>query len=84
VTAEGVTIHRYGGGVSVVLGPFEDVASIVPLDDSGVPVASVESDGEPVERPRRTRWRDIATGPNRSVSSAAPRDPGPDPDRFGS
>jgi predicted transcriptional regulator len=44
----GVTIHRYEGRVSVMLGLFEDVASVVPLDDSGVPVAFVESEAEPV------------------------------------
>jgi predicted transcriptional regulator len=44
----GVTIHRYEGDVSAMLGLFEDVASIVPLDDSGVPLAFVESDDETV------------------------------------
>ena len=44
ITAGGVTIHRYEGSVSAMLGLFEDVASIVPLDDSGVPCAFVESD----------------------------------------
>lgn len=48
LTAGGVTIHRYEGSVSAMLGLFEDVASIVPLDDSGVPVAFVESDDETV------------------------------------
>lgn len=44
LSADGVTIHRYEGAVSAMLGLFEDVASIVPLDDSGVPCAFVESD----------------------------------------
>ena len=48
ITADGVTIHRYEGAVSAMLGLFEDVASIVPLDDSGVPCAFVESDDETV------------------------------------
>ncbi len=48
MTADGVTIHRYEGSVSAMLGLFKDVASIVPLDDSGVPCAFVESRNETV------------------------------------
>lgn len=40
---DGARIHRYEGPVTVMLGDFEDVASIVPLDDSGVPCAFIES-----------------------------------------
>ena len=47
-TAGGVTLHRYEGPVSAVYGLFEDVASVVPLDDSGVPIAFVESESETV------------------------------------
>lgn len=55
VAADGVTIHRYEGSVSATLGRFDDVASIVPLDDAGVPIAIVESEDEPV------RWAVEAT-----------------------
>ena len=48
VAATGVTIHRYEGSVSAMLGRFADVASIVPLDDSGVPCAFIESENETV------------------------------------
>jgi len=48
VAADGVTIHRYEGDVSVMVGLLDDVASIVPLDDSGVARAFVESDDETV------------------------------------
>lgn len=41
--ADGVTIYRYEGPVSVMLGLIDEVASIVPLDDSGVPCAFIES-----------------------------------------
>jgi DNA-binding MarR family transcriptional regulator len=61
VAADGVTIHRYGGSVSAMLGLFEDVASIVPLDDTGVPIAFVESDDETVRaavRDALERYRD--------------------------
>jgi predicted transcriptional regulator len=42
-TADNVTIHRYEGGLSLVLGLIDDVVSLVPLDESGVPVAFIES-----------------------------------------
>lgn len=48
ITADGVTIHRYEGSMSAMLGLFGEVASIVPLDDSGVPCAFVESTDETV------------------------------------
>lgn len=48
VAAEHVIIYRYDGPVSVMLGCFEDTASIVPLDDSGVPCAFIESENETV------------------------------------
>jgi predicted transcriptional regulator len=48
ITADGVTIHRYDGSVSAMFGLSEDIANIVPLDDSGVPCAFVESDDETV------------------------------------
>lgn len=46
--ASGVTIYRYDGQVSAMLGLFDELASIVPLEDSGVPCALVESDNETV------------------------------------
>ncbi len=48
ITADGVAIHRYEGSVSAMLGLFDDVASIVPLDSAGVPCAFVESDDQSV------------------------------------
>lgn len=48
INADAVTIHRYEGPVSAMLGRFEDVVSIVPLDDSGVPIAFIESDDDQV------------------------------------
>ena len=48
-TADTVTIHRYEGPVSVMLGRIDDVASIVPLDEDGVPRGFVES-RDPVVR----------------------------------
>lgn len=47
--ADTVTVHRYEGPVSVMLGRIDDVASILPLDDDGVPRAFVES-RDPVVR----------------------------------
>lgn len=47
---DGVEIRRYDGAVSVMAGLLDDVASIVPLDDSGMPCAFIESDDEPVRR----------------------------------
>lgn len=47
-SAGGVTVHRYEGAVSAMLGRFDDTVSIVPLDDSGVPCAFVETDDETV------------------------------------
>ncbi len=63
ITADGVAIHRYEGSVSAMLGLFEDVASIVPLDDAGVPCAFVESDDQTVRaavRESLERYRDRA------------------------
>lgn len=48
LSADGVTIHRYDGPISVMLGRFDDTASIVPLDDSGVPCAFIESTDDTV------------------------------------
>lgn len=48
IAADDLTINRYEGDVSVMIGLLDDVASIVPLDDSGVPCAFVESDDETV------------------------------------
>jgi predicted transcriptional regulator len=42
-TAENVTIHRYEGALSLILGLIDDVVSLVPLGGSGVPVAFIES-----------------------------------------
>lgn len=42
------SIHRYDGDVSFMTGMLDDTASIVPLDDSGVPCAFVESDNDAV------------------------------------
>lgn len=42
-TADGVTLHRYEGTVAMMLGLIDEVASLVPLDDEGVPCAFVES-----------------------------------------
>lgn len=48
VTAPGATIYRYDGPVSVMLGTYDDLAGIVPLDDSGMPTAFIESDHDAV------------------------------------
>lgn len=42
-TADNVTIHRFDGALSLILGLIDDVVSIVPLDASGVPVAFIET-----------------------------------------
>jgi hypothetical protein len=46
--ADTVTIHPYDGAVSAMPGRFDDVATIVPLDDAGVPCAIIESDAPAV------------------------------------
>jgi predicted transcriptional regulator len=43
-----VTIYRYEGPVSIMLGLLDETASIVPLDESGVPCAFIESENEAV------------------------------------
>lgn len=48
LAADHVTVYRYDGPVSIMLGLLDDVASIVPLDDNGVPCAFVESEDETV------------------------------------
>lgn len=47
--ADGVTIYRYEGPVTLMLGLIDEVASLVPLDDSGVPQAFIET-ADPVVR----------------------------------
>jgi predicted transcriptional regulator len=42
------TVYRYDGDVSFMAGMLDDTASIVPLDDSGVPCAFVESNHDAV------------------------------------
>lgn len=48
LTSGRATIHRYDGDVSFMAGMLDDTATIVPLDDSGVPCAFVESDHDAV------------------------------------
>lgn len=43
VAAERTTFYRYEGPVEVMLGTLDDVATIVPLDDTGVPAAFIEA-----------------------------------------
>lgn len=43
VEADNVTFHRYDGPLSLILGVIDDVVSLVPLDESGVPFAFIES-----------------------------------------
>jgi len=50
LTSGRTTIHRYDGDASFMMGMFDDTASLVPLDDSGVPCAFVESDHEAVRK----------------------------------
>lgn len=61
--ADSVTIYRYEGSVSAMFGRFDGVASVVPLDESGVPAAFIEST-EPTVRSAVTdaleRYRDEA------------------------
>lgn len=44
LASDRVTISRYDGPVTVMLGRLDEKASIVPLDDSGVPCAFIESE----------------------------------------
>ena len=46
--ADNVTIYRYEGALSIILGLIDSVVSIVPLDESGVPIAFVESQNEAI------------------------------------
>jgi hypothetical protein len=50
LASDRVRIYRYDGPVSAMLGLLDDVASIVPLDASGVPCAFIESESEAVRR----------------------------------
>lgn len=43
-----VTIRRFDGTVSIMLGLLDDMASLVPLTDAGVPCAFIESEDEAV------------------------------------
>lgn len=47
--ADNVAIYRYDGPVRMILGLIDDVASLVPLDDSGVALAFIET-RDPVVR----------------------------------
>lgn len=49
LASDRATIYRYDGPVSIMLGLLDDTASIVPLDDNGVPWAFIESEHEPVK-----------------------------------
>ncbi len=48
LAADGVTIYRYEGDVSVMLGLMDEIANIIPLDESGIPRAFIESEDERV------------------------------------
>lgn len=49
LASDRTTIHRYDGPIDVMLGAFDGVATIAPLDDSGVPSAYIEVE-DPVVR----------------------------------
>ncbi len=49
LSSDRVAIYRYDGPVSVMLGLLDDVASIIPLDETGIPCAFIESDNETVQ-----------------------------------
>lgn len=42
-TAENVAIHRYDGELDLILGVIDETVSLVPLDETGVPLAFIES-----------------------------------------
>lgn len=42
--ADNVTVYRYDGPLSLILGIIDQVVSLVPLDESGVPKAFIETD----------------------------------------
>ncbi len=42
--ADNVTIYRYDGPLSIILGVIDQIVSLVPLDDTGVPKAVIETD----------------------------------------
>lgn len=48
--AENATIYRYDGPVDLILGVIDGVVSLVPLDDSGVPNAFIESEDEVIRQ----------------------------------
>lgn len=51
VAQEGATLHRYEGSIDVMLGTVDDIGTIVPLDEDGVPAAFIE-----VEDPEVRAW----------------------------
>lgn len=44
--AENVTLYRYAGPLNYILGVIDETVSIVPLDETGVPLAFIESRDE--------------------------------------
>lgn len=42
-TADNVTIYRYDGELDLILGVIDEAVSLVPLDDTGVPIAFIET-----------------------------------------
>jgi predicted transcriptional regulator len=48
VACERATIHRTDDPVDVMLGLLDDTATIVPLDDTGVPLAFIEAESDPI------------------------------------
>lgn len=48
VATETASIYRYEGSLSVMLGLYDETATVVPLDDAGIPRALIECDEESV------------------------------------
>ena len=72
VAAEGVKIHRYEGDVSVMVGLLDDIASIIPLDDSGVAKAFIESTDDTVHAAVAETLRRYRNRAERVTSEGAP------------
>lgn len=72
--AETVEIYRYEGSVSLMLGRIDDVASLVPLDESGVPAAFIES-SDPAVLDWVSRELDRYEAASTRVESPEPAEP---------
>lgn len=59
VAAGELTLYRYGGSAPFLLGCFDDIVGIVPVDDAGIPTGLIETDAPPIREWAEARFEEL-------------------------